>query len=64
MLRSGKKLSTFEFERQNIDGCCKQQQHINCMDLAIKRGEFESCFNKIQVSKETSLKISLFQLHT
>ena len=24
MSRSGKKLSTFEFERQNIAGCCKQ----------------------------------------
>ena len=26
--RSGKKLSTFEFERQNIAGCCKQTFHF------------------------------------
>ena len=31
MSRSGKKLSTFDFERQNIAGCCKQsfQFHFN-----------------------------------
>ena len=28
MLRYGKKLSTFEFERQNIAGCCKQTFHF------------------------------------
>ena len=27
--RSGKKSSAFEFERQNIAGCCKQTFHFN-----------------------------------
>ena len=36
MSRSGKKLSTFEFERQNIAGCCKQTFCFQCNMKLIK----------------------------
>ena len=41
MSRSGKKLSTFTFERQNIAGCCKETFHFQ---FNIKLIKGKTCF--------------------
>ena len=47
MSRSGKMLSTFEFERQNIAGCCKQtfHFHFNIRQIKSKKHFFQFSHN-------------------